>query len=660
MRENADGLKHEKGNIMKKSVLFKRIVLVLMLVAVLALVSCGFRGCLYQDNHNNNAELDYFDILEEILLTVEECYVDEDGYVSPEKVTELVDVVFEQVQHSENVSYCEKNDFSVYIILDNGWGYYYEAPIEDIASTGDEIAIYTFQPAYNEFTSKDNYLGNNPNEGVISLADLDITSSSATTLYNANVTIESLKNWTGDSVIVWIGHGGYTEYDHAVLKIDVLATDELLNSPEYADDFATRRLVTSNKGYVMVSSSFFEEYIDNGALENSIIYLGACYTGKDDVLAQTLISKGASAVYVNSDTIHIRYNNKMCKTVMESLANGLTVDESLMKAKDMHGEKDYDLLDLFNNQIEWFQNDTEVFYIGDGSLTLNEIYKIKNGSKGLEYTLNSDGLSYSVTGIGTCTDTDIVIPKIYDGLPVTSIGAEAFNNCTLLTSVVIGDSVTSIGRQAFNNCTSLTSIVIGESVTSIGVSAFHCCKSLTNVVMGDSVTSIDAYAFYWCESLTSIEIPASVTSIDDLAFTYLTSLTSIEVDTNNQKYKSINGNLYTNDGKTLIQYAIGKEATTFTVPDSVTSIAREAFRYSTSLTSIVIGDSVTSIASAAFCDCTSLTNVVIPDSVTSIGAYAFSDCTSLTIYCEAESQPSGWSSSWNYSNRPVVWGYTGN
>ena len=75
--------------------------------------------------------------------------------------------------------------------------------------------------------------------------------------------------------------------------------------------------------------------------------------------------------------------------------------------------------------------------------------------------------------------------------------------------------------------------------------------------------------------------------------------------------------------------------------------------------SIYLGKPVTTIGTSAFYKCASLTSIVIPDSVTSIGEWAFWGCTSLTIYAEARSKPSGWSSRWNYSNCPVVWGYVG-
>ena len=173
------------------------------------------------------------------------------------------------------------------------------------------------------------------------------------------------------------------------------------------------------------------------------------------------------------------------------------------------------------------------------------------------------------------------------GNGVTSIGSSAFAYCTNLTSVTIGNSVTSIGYSAFSNCTSLTSVTIPDSVTSIGSEAFSNCTSLTSVTIGNSVTSIGNYAFRGC-----------------------TSLTSINVSENNTAYKSIDGNLYSKDGKTLIQYAIGKTDSSFIIPNVVMSIGNNAFYNCTSLTSVTIGNSVTSIGSWAFEGCFKLVEVI--------------------------------------------------
>ena len=134
----------------------------------------------------------------------------------------------------------------------------------------------------------------------------------------------------------------------------------------------------------------------------------------------------------------------------------------------------------------------------------------------------------------------------------------------------------------------------------------------------------------YCYSLKTITIGDSVTSIGEWAFEECISLTSITVDENNEHYKSIDGNLYSKDGTTLIQYAIGKEATSFKIPDTVTSIGFTAFEACTSLASVIIPDSVISIGDRAFAYCTSLASVTIGNSVTSIGTGSFAGCTSLT------------------------------
>ena len=181
---------------------------------------------------------------------------------------------------------------------------------------------------------------------------------------------------------------------------------------------------------------------------------------------------------------------------------------------------------------------------------------------------------------------------ITDG--VTSIGRDAFLDCSSLTSITIPNSVTSIEWGAFEGCSSLTFITIPNSVTSIGIRAFLYCSSLTSITIPNSVTSIGDVAFADCSSLTSITIPNSVTSIGNHAFYGCSSLTSV------------------------------------TIPNGVTSIGVFAFSGCSSLTSITIPNSVTSIGDFAFSGCKSLASVTIGNSVTSIGNQAFENCTSLT------------------------------
>ena len=250
------------------------------------------------------------------------------------------------------------------------------------------------------------------------------------------------------------------------------------------------------------------------------------------------------------------------------------------------------------------------------------------GSEGLLYTLNPDKESYNVS-IGTCVDTDVVILAEYKGKPVTHIADYGFYACNWIVSVDIPNSMTVIGDYAFRYCTGLESIELPDSVVRIGRSAFRYCTALESVTMGDSVKFIGENAFYKCVSLTSVDIPASVVTIEPAAFAECTALTSINVDSSSEHFKSVDGNLYNKDENALVQYAVGKKDTEFTVPSTVKRIADFAFRGATSLVSVDMSDKVTYIGSGAFFNCESLVNVKISSNVTSIGHSVFRNCASL-------------------------------
>lgn len=117
---------------------------------------------------------------------------------------------------------------------------------------------------------------------------------------------------------------------------------------------------------------------------------------------------------------------------------------------------------------------------------------------------------YEVNPDATITLTDfglfggaVYLPSMLRGLPVTTIGVEAFYNLFQLTSVTIPDSVTTIEPVAFYYCNALTSVTIPDSVTTIGEGAFYLCFALPSITIPDSVTTIGGGAFGSCTNMIS-------------------------------------------------------------------------------------------------------------------------------------------------------------
>ena len=148
-------------------------------------------------------------------------------------------------------------------------------------------------------------------------------------------------------------------------------------------------------------------------------------------------------------------------------------------------------------------------------------------SEGLSFVSNGDGTCY-VAGIGSCTDTAIVIPATApNGDAVVAIADNAFSGEDDIVSVDFG-SVTEIGKFAFSGCASLATLDI-TSVKNIGDGAFEDCIAIEEIALGGDLDVIGIGAFYGCTGLTEVVIPESVTAVKNFAFSDCTALAGVTV-----------------------------------------------------------------------------------------------------------------------------------
>ncbi len=249
----------------------------------------------------------------------------------------------------------------------------------------------------------------------------------------------------------------------------------------------------------------------------------------------------------------------------------------------------------------------------------------------LAFTLDEDGLYYIVTGMGSVTDPDVVIPAEYEGLPVKEIGKNAFRG-TEVESVTVPASVEVIGRHAFYACAALEKVTFedGSRLKIIEDLAFSS-SGVKRLVLPATLELIGKSAFYHARELEHVTMP---TTAGWWCAQNRDAVAGVIMD------RSIMGSGERLAENLRMEYAgyywcrpAGQLTYSF-VDDAenpfynIASVG--AFRESElTVPTEYAGLPVLGINASAFSGCTFLTSVTIPTSIQNVGSGAFAGCTNI-------------------------------
>ena len=276
---------------------------------------------------------------------------------------------------------------------------------------------------------------------------------------------------------------------------------------------------------------------------------------------------------------------------------------------------------LSSCDIELFGGEEEEEFLDVKDLSsINKDLAKKDPSEGLEFKegTNSDTGEkyYSVIGMGTCTDTVVVLPAEYNGAPVTRIANNAFKG-TNIERIYFPESITEIAHRAFAGCEALTKVGLPDSLKTLGGNAFLDCKGITALYIGSSIEKISDNAFAGCTNIDVVYLPESLTEMGESVFEgcrglgkvvfYCTALEEIPASTFNECI--------------MLQEIV--------FPASLKVIGADAFRGCRSISEIDIPDTVTKVDDRAFFRCTSLKKLTIPASIETWGNFVTYFCKDL-------------------------------
>ncbi len=205
--------------------------------------------------------------------------------------------------------------------------------------------------------------------------------------------------------------------------------------------------------------------------------------------------------------------------------------------------------------------------------------------------------------------TDVSSSKPETLASLTILGGEipenAFEFCTGVQKIILGDGVTIINRNAFKDCTDIQDLDLGDGVSSLPYTAFSGCTGLKNLTIGKNLAEVGD-AFVDCTALERVEV------------TDLAAWCNIDFYDYTSNPLNIAHNLYYD----------GAPVTNLVIPQGVETIKKYVFAGCESIESLSLCD-VNTVGESAFRNCTGLEKVTFPASVSEVKSSAFDGCTAL-------------------------------
>lgn len=320
------------------------------------------------------------------ISSLEEPYI-KDNFVEQEYTDELFDEIekfLKELKNQDIVEFYICNDKTISVEFTSGITFLYSPLKDGVLSSGNEINIVAIEPTQSDFLNYgekfslwiDSLYNNLPvkssfdvegsanrineingysfnnynNRGMI---DFDNTDDY---IINSEVTVEKLKECFNDKgVVILNGHGAYDDSIHSALVTgeSVSPLDEWFSENEfynanlrkYSADICAKRLVTTssvfNSGFAAhyaITAKFINQYVE---LNNAFVYLGACYSGKDSVLADSFLNSGAQLVMGYSDEVTTYYERAMRSFIIYYMAEEqMAANDALGYVQTMFGKTD--------------------------------------------------------------------------------------------------------------------------------------------------------------------------------------------------------------------------------------------------------------------------------------------------------------------------------